>query len=271
MNIQAIRTDVLDKTTLTIHQTCGKPFSRRPSVVFVSLHKCATTFFSRHVLPHSQGLTHIDHQYLLYQNKKIGRIICRPFGYVYGVYRIHEENHPLNEPTSIILAQENLQDKQVIFLVRDPRDILVSMYYSFGFSHGYSPNPKIREFQLARRQAIAQMTIDEYAINTAHDLNLRFSIIDSLTTTTRDHVLLRYEDMIQRFNKFFSRLTHFLPLNGHVKSHIYDATRPREVEQPPAHKRSGRVGDHRSKFRPETIATINSILRDTLRTFSYDV
>jgi hypothetical protein len=51
-----------------------------------------------------------------------------------------------------------------LFMIRDPRDKLISQYYSFGFTHGISSEPSIQTSQRAIRKKITTMSLDEYGL-----------------------------------------------------------------------------------------------------------
>lgn len=247
----------------------GKMFSRKQSVIYITFHKCATTFFASQVLPGFKGRINVDYQLLHYRENSNFNVRIRRFGYVYGPVRILDELHPTYEITNRILRKANLRGRKIIFLIRDPRDILVSMYYSFGFSHGFSPDPEIKAYQVKRRQKIQEMTIDEYAIQTAPELKEKFDLLQALMQWAPDKILLKYEDMIENFAYFYNQLVGFVQLNDGVEEIMFKQTRPREVEQQLQHKRKGKPGDYKEKLQLITINKINKILADPLKNFCY--
>ena len=85
----------------------------------------------------------------------------------------------------------------------------------------------------------------------------------------RDYLLLKYEDMIENFDGFFSDLNHFIPLQPHVKDDMFKRSRPEKTEDITKHKRSGKVGGYREKLQPETITELNDQLSDILRRLDY--
>lgn len=198
------------------------------------------------------------------------KVKTRKYGYSYGVIRILDKNHPSYEITGRLLRKENLEENRAIFFVRDPRDILVSMYYSFGFTHPWSPHRDIRAYQEERRERIQKMTIDDYAIHTAPELKEKFDTIRLLKKWAADSLLLRYEDMIDNFDEFYRQLREFVQLNGSVREELFRQTRPREAEHPTDHKRKGQPGDYKEKLKPAAIHEINGILENTLKEFGYE-
>ena len=52
-------------------------------------------------------------------------------------------------------------------MIRAPRDILVSAYYSFGTTHTISKVEKVQSYQISRRDHIQALSIDEYVFEEA--------------------------------------------------------------------------------------------------------
>lgn len=193
------------------------------------------------------------------------------YGYAYGVIRILDSLHPSFQLTNQLLDKKNLDGRKIIFYVRDPRDILVSMYYSFGFSHPFSPSGEIRAYQQERRRQIQQMTIDQYVLRTAPVLLEKFNRLITLMEQHRpqDTLLLKYEDMIYRFDHFYRELSRFVPLNNSVRDELFNQTRPPETEQPDQHKRKGAPGDYQVKLDKKTLPELDRILEPVLKRFEY--
>ena len=121
----------LIKPSNDIHPSLKDKGKYTTSIAFISLHKCATTFFQRSVLKELNELTLVDYQvYEYYHNEKITAAI-KPKGYIYAVLRLYDKDHPGYKLTNKLVHIKNLQNIKTIFWVRDPRDILVSLYYSF--------------------------------------------------------------------------------------------------------------------------------------------
>jgi len=263
-----------EKKKALIHTFTGKLFSRKPSILFVSVHKCATSFFSQYILLNMKGRTNINYQQWHFRDAvdpRRFRIMTRKNGYVYGVIRLMDKEHPSYELTEHLLSDVNLKGKKVAVLVRDPRDILVSMYYSFGFSHAGSPNEAIWAYQDKRSKTISAMSIDDYSLYAAPVLNEKFERLHALRSNNHpDEVMVfKYEDMIYNYESFYKQLNGFLELEDYAKKRIYEATRPREKEQPDKHKRLGIPGDYRQKLEKHTIQELNNILEPALRHFGY--
>ncbi len=247
-----------------------KKRNRRRSVYFFTFHKCASTLFSQLVLPNCIGLRNKNYASQLYVGK-CEPIVFREKGYIYGPIRLSSrppvrEFHDLVEPVS---RPEFITDKSAVFMVRDPRDILVSSYFSFGFSHGFSPIDEIRAIQMAERKEIQAMTLDEYAIKHVDSILEDCQNILTLAKCCREHIFLRYEDMVENYYKFIADFQSVVPLKSGVSTLIYDVSRPNQNEDPSLHRRSGKVRGFEEKLSCKTINIINGKLGDMLSNMGY--
>lgn len=247
---------------------CGK--NSYESVYFYTFHKCASTLFSRYILKNIEGLRHIDYAGQIYSGRN-GRITFEEKGYVYGPIRLSAQQGAVYErlvqPTS---RREFVRDKIAIFMIRDPRDILVSAYYSFAYTHSFSPVQEIRERQAQARIELQSQTIDEYAVDRAARIAANFETLDMLSQACERRVVLRYEDMIDNWELFVADLTRYINIRPAVLSQIFKQSRPREEEDNSSHRRSGQVGDFRRKLKTETILTLNGVFAAVLKRFHYD-
>ena len=159
-----------------IHPSVKTDTSSEQSIVFISLHKCATTFFTNTVFQELQGLKLVDYQSYEYTHEADLSIkpTIHSHGYLYAVLRMYDREHPGYKLTNELLKISNLKKVKTIFWIRDPRDILVSLYFSFGFSHTLSPNSAIQVHQLERREKIQKMDLDTYVLHEAPNLKWKF-------------------------------------------------------------------------------------------------
>lgn len=240
------------------------------SVYFYTFHKCASRLFSGYILKNIEGLRRMDYDNRIFNGKKVN-VTFEKYGFVYGPIRLSV--HPLSESYRRLIQPtcqpEFVKDKIALFMIRDPRDILVSIYYSFGFTHGFSPVPELRKLQEEERDLIQSGTIDDYALRSAPQIAENFHQLGRLLDACPRGVLLRYEDMIDNWDLFSKRLTQFISLSPEVLVEIYQQSRPREKEDKSAHHRSGKVGGFHEKFKPETVESLNQIFKSVFERFGY--
>lgn len=256
-----------------IHPSIKTDTSGEQSIVFISLHKCATTFFTNTVFQELQGLKLVDYQSYEYTHEADLSIkpVIHSHGYLYAVLRMYDREHPGYKLTNELLKISNLKKVKTIFWTRDPRDILVSLYFSFGFSHTLSPNSAIQAHQIERREKIQKMDLDTYVLHEAPNLKWKFETMYTLMQQLPEHLFLRYEQMIDDFDPLFEQLSDFTGLDKSLHNKMLMQTRPNETEDVTQHKRSGKTGAYKEKLKPETVEVLNDILSPTLKKFGYVV
>jgi hypothetical protein len=227
------------------------------------------------VLKNIKGLQNIDYASQIYLGGRNERkkLIFKKRGFIYGPIRISAgETSPVGKmlvkPT---VDPDFIRDKIALFLVRDPRDILVSSYYSFGFTHAFSKVDEIREEQEAARKMIREQTLDEYVLQAAESQNNFFNTLYNLSNACKRSVILRYEDMIEDFDTFAEQLLKYVFLRDSVIQEIYKQSRPNKIEDNTSHRRSGQVQGFRHKLEERTIEVLNEKLAATLTLFGYKV
>jgi hypothetical protein len=165
---------------------------------------------------------------------------------------------------------------KIVFVARDPRDILVSHYYSVAHSHRVPDRTgnKYERFMKSRVFAKAS-TIDEWALfrsDRLHDIYMRYQklLLDPYPHTYRT----TYEHMVSDFSSWLRSLLDYAEL--HISTGLFESLlqeharmRPRE-ENIQQHVRKGQPGDYRNKLKPETIDALNEKFASILVMFGYD-
>lgn len=165
-----------------------------------------------------------------------------------------------------------LDGKKITLLIRDPRDALVSMYFSFGGKHISHVLPEKNSEQiLANWKKTAHLNIDDYVLQTAPMFLQRF--IDYKEYLYFENVLLcRYEDVYYDKVNFLSSVFKHFGVNI-SSSIIKDVSSLHDIrpasEDPTKHIRKGIPGDHREKLQPETISRLNEMLSDVCLWYGY--
>lgn len=246
--------------------------SPRESVFFYTFHKCASTLFSSYVLPNVTGLAHVDYNARAAAGELAGEPTVESHGFVYGPIRLSTRGDLPNYEAFRRKVGEPafVRDRIAVCLVRDPRDLAISAYYSFGFSHVLSDIPEVRARQEARRARIASQTIDEFVLEDSCRWINAFDAMSVVLDACPRSVLLRYEDMVGAWPVFERGLTRHLSFTPSALREIYDRSRPRAKEDAGAHKRSGKSGGFREKLRPETILELDRAFARVLERYGFD-
>lgn len=165
-----------------------------------------------------------------------------------------------------------LNGRRSVLLVRDPRDALVSLFYSMGGKHVSHNLPKKNpEAFLNRVSTTAHMEIDEF-VTTASTGYLK-KLLNYRDTLDFDHVLLRrYEDIYYDKCTFLIEIFEHFGLAADPEA-IQSVARKNDIrpeqETLGAHIRKGQPGDYKEKLQPETIAFLNNRFRDVATGFGY--
>ena len=157
-----------------------------------------------------------------------------------------------------------------IFLIRDPRDMLVSHYFSHKFSH-FIPKGELGKQMQEFRENLANVSIDEYVLKQAKHVRSRFEeyqtrIID------RNSRVYRYEDVVFEKVSWLRSMLAFLELSlpdteSMRIAEMFDI-RP-EQEDPNRHARKVTPGDHVEKLKPDTISKLNEEFAQILNEYGY--
>lgn len=187
-------------------------------------------------------------------------------GNVYGGFRRFPKS---------LAKNAHFQEGRKILLVRDPRDALVSQFFSFAKSHlvpegddGDGPRKKIME----TRREIANLSIDQYVVRGAYEMNM---VMCGYADMVHDPscLVMRYEDMI------FAKRDLLQAICGHfgwfITSQDLDDIlhhvdiRPSK-EDPTQFIRKVTPGDYLEKLTEQSIRTLNGQLDQAMTLFGYD-
>jgi hypothetical protein len=178
----------------------------------------------------------------------------RPEGFCYGPFRAY---CPIPNPDRY----------RCLVILRDPRDVLTSHYYSVAFSHTVIT----KALSEARKRALA-MTIDDHVLHYLPVIKQRYQeYVEHLLG--REHVLyLKYEDMITDFPGWLRQLMDscgFQADSQTMDSLILEMAGTPSTEDKYSHRRQGHPGDYMRKLKPDTIATLNKELSGILYACRY--
>ena len=237
------------------------------SILYLTVHRCASQYILSIIkkLIAESDKKHIDVGSYFWRGGKPYREPEKVFekhGYIFGpFYGFDEEEFTVPIP--------NLDDFNILLMLRDPRDILTSFY----FHHAYElyDNPAKKEFILERSRDTLSKTIDDWVIEKSAILKYRYKAY--LDIAEKPNVLLlKYEDMIKDFNSWLDTLSGFLNVNvsaGTLNNIRQKADFSVQKEKVDAHKRQVAPGDHKRKLKEETIGILNSEFGEILAKLDY--
>jgi len=184
-------------------------------------------------------------------------------GNLFGGFR----NAPLG-----LIDNPLLRSSRKVLLVRDPRDALVSEYFSNAYSHSIPKEGDMRTVMLTHRQNALRESVDDYVKRMAPQL--RNTLREYLPFLEMPQMrLYRYEQAIMDKRSFLVDVCDFFGwrVSGEQLDQIlgWADVRPQQ-EDPTRFIRKVTPGDHREKLAPATIAALNHTLADVLDRFGYE-
>lgn len=165
----------------------------------------------------------------------------------------------------------DLSNFKKILLIRDPRDILVSHYFSMKKSHAI-PKGQIGEKLLENREKIQAMDINEYVLEKApifHKIITKYSRIED-----NSFKLFRYEDVVFNKQQWILDILAFLDLeleDNKIEEIVNRHNIFPSTENPSSHIRRVTPGDYKEKLKTSTIDRLNNCFQDILVKYQYSM
>ena len=181
-------------------------------------------------------------------------------GYCYRGFRIFPS----------YLRNFDITKNKKILLVRDPRDMIVSHYFSMRQSHIIPDSGPLRDELTSLRDTIKEVSIDDFCLQYSDAL---LKELKSYRTVFGSELrVYRYEDVI--FNKlnWLNDMLWYLgfALSSDDQKRIAEENDIRPtIERPQEHIRQVTPGNYRKHLSKTTIKRLNSEFRDILDQFDY--
>jgi hypothetical protein len=193
-------------------------------------------------------------------------------------------------PLRFFVPSAALDTANIILHLRDPRDVLTSMFFSYCFMH-----PGEIEANTGYRREVAEAGIDKFALDMTDEnftqykgdygTGLRYgrhigNLRDRYTTYLREVVgrpnaiTISYEQMVHDFRGWLRKFLSAFELPEANETYEFVASGRAQSIRPPvenirSHIRKVTPGDYREKLRPETIAELNRRFSEVLDVLGY--
>ena len=237
----------------------------KESILFFTSHKSASTFFDKffYLIRNSQKRICINvDQYntFILENKFnhsesfLGKFKSR--GYIFGPIRTY-------------LKIPNLQNYKIVLFLRDPRDVLVSDYFSTKFSHN-----SINQELILEKKKVQNKTIDEFVLWKSGYYKKKYESYLPLLEL-KNVKYIRYNDFIENPNEIKDKLLEIFEVNklteelknffdekktkskDHGKINIYD------------HQKMGQLNIFQNHLKQDSISCLNEEYKDILVKFKF--
>lgn len=173
----------------------------------------------------------------------------------------------------------DLETPKKLLLVRDPRDMLTSLYFSHKYSHA-KPNRRgsAQKLMSDSRKNAAGKEINDFVVENANHYKNLFAGYKEYLLSLPNTRVYRYEDVIfdkkswlismLDFYGFFSHYPEVKVLKQVKKISSNNDIRPTD-ENPNRHIRQVSPGNYKKHLSPDTLRTLNSELAEFLGYFNY--
>jgi len=177
-------------------------------------------------------------------------------------------HEPITQSKQILT--NNLSNTVYIVHVRNPIDILVSEYYSFGFMHKVSEKNKTGLEEI--RKYVKDHTIDEYCIKRARDTSLKYKKLYEIiekNINNPDYVFSSYSEMKNDYKAWNAKMTNILKVDDQ-KQPLYSKYKDQFLLKPldnadiihhnvKRHIRDGSDKQYLTQLTPDTVKTLKEM------------
>ena len=259
-------------------------------ILFFTLHKCASVFISKicRRLSENSGMGFVSPN----NGDRIDRERrVREHDLLTNRDVWHTTEPSCFAPIRFYSPLAPLGDSKIILHVRDPRDVLVSMYFSYCFIH-----PGKIEPMSGYRKEVEARGIDEFVKLMSSDNHMqlrgdygtgnvlgehigsvleRYQNYATHVLSRKDVIFVKYEEMVMDFDSWLEKVVAPFKLNDTDDIVERISLENRDTFHVPSeniHRKKRQVtpGDHKNKLRPETIDYLNSKYGGVLHAFGYE-
>ena len=246
------------------------------SVIFFTTHKCASNFISKLLETVDKNTEYIHYDYGGLVGSVADKIKQKaPF----EPYLNKNYKHLFNSKGEIYGPQRrplnflSINSYKKIFFLRDPRDVLISSFYSFGKTHA-PPSQKILKSDFYKeREKINSLGLEKYAIYKSDEILEIYLSYKNLKEMSESCIYLKYDDYALDTSYFLNTVFNFLNISidqMEIDKLISLADPIQLTEDDTKHKRSGTLGQWKSELSKETQKKLNVKFQDILKYWEFD-
>lgn len=165
-----------------------------------------------------------------------------------------------------------LEQYHTLIQLRDPRDCLVSMYFSRAFSHVMPDDPVLKRYWLERRCQTQKKAIDEFVVEEAPIWLENFQRYTDALKKSPHLKIVKYEQMVLDFPAWLKEVEQAwgFEIESNLRRMLIENASFEVVEEDIySHKRQVLPGDHLRKLQPKTIRRLTDIFSPVLSALGY--
>ena len=243
------------------------------SILFFAPERCASQYMNRVICqlvePINYSFVDLPNYHFHSKDKRIsmedGNWICENLsdrGYFFG-----------SLDTISVNCDAELSGYKLLATVRDPRDVLVSSFYSVAYAHTPGSKKFVREAAEARKRGIDWYVTQGWRLD---EIREKYKYIAKLREQENSY-FWKYEYMMENFSEFIEELFIFLDLDERsdaVKKSLIQAQHDEQTNKSEndilAHKRSGSSNQYLKELSEDSINTLTHYFKEELHIFDYE-
>ena len=169
----------------------------------------------------------------------------------------------------------NFSEFKNILLIRDPRDMLVSLYFSTLKTHplpGTEASNTLKKSMEKKRHELSLTSIDTFALNNVNRYKKMFKIYEQKLPESSTRIY-KYEDVVFKKREWINDMISYLSLRNIETEDIDKILQKHDIipsqENQNSHIRQVKPGNHKNKLQPETIKLLNEAFEEILIKYNY--
>lgn len=225
-----------------------------------ALHKTATVFLSKFFRDVADSKSH------QYFSRDVSEINANLFEHQIDCFKCPDRGFPKVLDTDVVY----------VFMLRNPLDMLVSEYFSYGWTHPIKGTKEDKLRITTLRNTIQKVSIDDYCLKYADELFTRIKPLLKLDKELPNYHMVTYEKLVTDFRGWAYKMFEIVEVPEYKWERIYlkyksefegvKESTPEEIFKGTAnsHKRKILPGDHKEKLKNLTIIKLNNTFKKVL-------
>ena len=198
---------VLRRIADSSHYLENKP--KITSVIFWTTHKCASTYISKflNLISKESNLNHFDYAGQIWE---LGNEIKLkyPFNIEQNCDFLYRKKGEIYGPMRMPFEFDTRSQLNNIFFLRDPRDLIISNFYSIAYSHPIPSNKFLKKNFLRKRRLAKKIGINNFFLKQIDDWIIPcYTNYKIMRENSKISSFYKYEDLKKNPKKVFSKIS----------------------------------------------------------------
>ena len=251
------------------------------SVFIFTFHKCASSFIPdlAQLVSENSNLRHIDYEQAVWHLGDWINLQKSTYDYLNeNYYYFFNQRGNVYAPLRFSPSKELdffIKSNPKILFLRDPRDVAVSAFHSFGKTHPLPKSSKSRKVFLERRKRMNHLGINKFSLEFLREIVMPvYKEYAQFKKENHNLIYIKYEDFALDVKGTIDSIISFLKLrvnNYDLENLVNKASPITEKINTNSHKRSGKPNQYFESLDKELIDFISNEYSDVLSELNFDL